>query len=54
MIELKDICVNYENHLIYQHAYFSAKHNELTLVIGKSGSCLLYTSSVTQNEVEKE
>ena len=38
MIELKDICVNYENHLIYQHAYFSAKHNELTLVIGKSGS----------------
>ena len=38
MLELKDICVNYENQMIYQHAYFSAKHNELTLVIGKSGS----------------
>lgn len=38
MLELRDICIAYENQTIYNHAYFYAHHNDLTLVIGKSGS----------------
>lgn len=38
MLELKDICIQYDDYIVYNHAYFCAKDNELTVVIGKSGS----------------
>lgn len=38
MLEMKDICVQYDGHVVYNHAYFCAKDYELTVVIGKSGS----------------
>ncbi len=38
MLEMKHICIKYNNHVVYNHAYFCAKDNELTVVVGKSGS----------------
>ena len=38
MLEMRNICVHYDHHVVYNHAYFCAKDNELTVVIGKSGS----------------
>ncbi len=38
MLEMKNICVYYNEHVVYNHAYFCAQDHELTVVIGKSGS----------------
>ena len=38
MLEMRNICVYYNEHVVYNHAYFCAQDHELTVVIGKSGS----------------
>lgn len=38
MLELNNICIQYDDYVVYNNTCFSAKDNELTVVIGKSGS----------------
>lgn len=38
MLELNNICIQYDDYVVYNNTCFCAKDNELTVVIGKSGS----------------
>ena len=54
MLEMRNICVHYDHHVVYNHAYFCAKDNELTVVIGKSGSGKSTLQDVYKRQIHQQ